>query len=160
LLVTKIFEFHQQFNEDKGIFDSPAARFIKCFNESSCWRNQNLLFHYFYPLKLLWSHLQLIMCVLALSRRICGGCNQDIIYGNCLGCMDTYFHPDCFKCHSCRYPITEREVVWSSLWFWHIFFICILHLIQYFICIWLVFSLVLLIQVFFVREASLSQILF
>ncbi|GAU42420.1 hypothetical protein TSUD_247620 [Trifolium subterraneum] len=42
-------------------------------------------------------------------RRICGGCNQDIIYGNCLGCMDTYFHPDCFRCHSCRYPITERE---------------------------------------------------
>jgi hypothetical protein len=31
--VTKIFEFHQQFNEDKGIFDSPAARFIKCFNK-------------------------------------------------------------------------------------------------------------------------------
>ncbi|WJX64068.1 Protein DA1-related 2 [Trifolium repens] len=42
-------------------------------------------------------------------RRICGGCNQDIIYGNCLGCMDTYFHPDCFRCHSCRHPITERE---------------------------------------------------
>ncbi|KAI4306756.1 hypothetical protein L6164_030007 [Bauhinia variegata] len=41
--------------------------------------------------------------------RICGGCNQAILYGNCLGCMDAYFHPDCFCCHSCRYPITERE---------------------------------------------------
>ncbi|KAG4964753.1 hypothetical protein JHK85_039728 [Glycine max] len=42
-------------------------------------------------------------------RRICGGCNQEIMYGNCLGCMDTYFHPNCFRCHSCGYPITERE---------------------------------------------------
>ncbi|OIW04077.1 hypothetical protein TanjilG_00637 [Lupinus angustifolius] len=41
--------------------------------------------------------------------RICGGCNQEILYGNCLGCMDSYFHPDCFRCHSCCYPITERE---------------------------------------------------
>ncbi|KAL1327268.1 hypothetical protein HN51_037338 [Arachis hypogaea] len=41
--------------------------------------------------------------------RICGGCNQEILYGNCLGWMDTYFHPDCFRCHSCRHPITERE---------------------------------------------------
>jgi hypothetical protein len=107
--------------------------------------------------KLLWSHLQLIMCVLALSRRICGGCNQDIIYGNCLGCMDTYFHPDCFKCHSCRYPITECEVVLSSSWFWHIFYLYLLfNTINY---QYLTFF-VLLIQVFFVREASLSQILF
>ncbi|XP_050896794.1 protein DA1-related 2 [Lathyrus oleraceus] len=50
-----------------------------------------------------------IRVVAVLNRRICGGCNQEIIYGNCLGCMDTYFHPDCFRCHSCRYPITERE---------------------------------------------------
>ncbi|KAI4299507.1 hypothetical protein L6164_032963 [Bauhinia variegata] len=41
--------------------------------------------------------------------RICGGCKQEIVYGNCLGCMGTYFHPDCFCCHSCHYPITERE---------------------------------------------------
>ncbi|KAF7831023.1 protein DA1-related 2 isoform X1 [Senna tora] len=41
--------------------------------------------------------------------RICGGCKQEIVYGNCLGCMNTFFHPDCFRCHSCRYPITERE---------------------------------------------------
>ncbi|XP_061343504.1 protein DA1-related 2 [Gastrolobium bilobum] len=42
-------------------------------------------------------------------RKICGSCNQEIIYGNCLSCMNTYFHPECFRCHSCRYPISERE---------------------------------------------------
>ncbi|KAJ1422269.1 Zinc finger, LIM-type [Sesbania bispinosa] len=41
--------------------------------------------------------------------RICGGCNQEIVYGNCLGVENSYFHPDCFRCHSCHYPITERE---------------------------------------------------
>ena len=48
-----------------------------------------------------------------LTSRICGGCNQEIVHGNCLGCMDTYFHPDCFCCYSCGYPITEREVIRS-----------------------------------------------
>lgn len=57
------------------------------------------------------------MCSFPLNRRVCGGCNQEIMYGNCLGCMDTYFHPNCFRCHSCGYPITEREVVWPSLIF-------------------------------------------
>ncbi|KAH1153003.1 hypothetical protein AAZX31_18G034000 [Glycine max] len=42
-------------------------------------------------------------------NRTCGGCNQEILYGNCLGVGHNYFHPDCFRCHSCRYPITERE---------------------------------------------------
>ncbi|GAB2216522.1 hypothetical protein Droror1_Dr00024297 [Drosera rotundifolia] len=41
--------------------------------------------------------------------RICGGCNQDIRYGNYLGCMGTFFHPDCFCCRACGYPITEHE---------------------------------------------------
>lgn len=41
--------------------------------------------------------------------RLCGGCNRDIGYGNYLGCMGTYFHPECFCCHSCGYPITEHE---------------------------------------------------
>ncbi|KAL2598096.1 hypothetical protein AAZV13_11G202900 [Glycine max] len=44
-----------------------------------------------------------------LHNRTCGGCNQEILYGNCLGVGHSYFHPDCFRCHSCRYPITERE---------------------------------------------------
>ncbi|GAB2299712.1 Protein DA1- 2 [Dionaea muscipula] len=41
--------------------------------------------------------------------RTCGGCNQDIGHGNYLGCMGTFFHPDCFCCRACGNPITERE---------------------------------------------------
>ncbi|KAA8534161.1 hypothetical protein F0562_031646 [Nyssa sinensis] len=44
-----------------------------------------------------------------IPRRVCGGCNRDIGYGNYLGCMGTFFHPQCFRCHSCRQPITEHE---------------------------------------------------
>nr|GEW33205.1 protein DA1-related 2-like [Tanacetum cinerariifolium] len=45
-----------------------------------------------------------------MTYRLCGGCNRDIGYGNYLGCMGTFFHPECFCCHACRYPITEHEV--------------------------------------------------
>ncbi|KAG4181387.1 hypothetical protein ERO13_A10G224200v2 [Gossypium hirsutum] len=41
--------------------------------------------------------------------RVCAGCHRDIGYGNYLGCMGAYFHPNCFRCHSCGYPITEHE---------------------------------------------------
>ncbi|KMT18412.1 hypothetical protein BVRB_2g025600 isoform A [Beta vulgaris subsp. vulgaris] len=41
--------------------------------------------------------------------RLCSGCNQEIGYGNYLGCMGTYFHPECFRCRSCSHPITEHE---------------------------------------------------
>ncbi|XP_059666324.1 protein DA1-related 2-like isoform X1 [Cornus florida] len=41
--------------------------------------------------------------------RVCGGCNRDIGYGNYLGCMGTFFHPECFCCRSCGFPITEHE---------------------------------------------------
>ncbi|XP_025014035.1 protein DA1-related 2 isoform X1 [Ricinus communis] len=41
--------------------------------------------------------------------RLCGGCHGDIGYGNYLGCMGKFFHPDCFRCSSCGYPITENE---------------------------------------------------
>nr|AAB87132.1 hypothetical protein [Arabidopsis thaliana] len=43
-------------------------------------------------------------------QRICGGCNSDIGSGNYLGCMGTFFHPECFRCHSCGYAITEHEI--------------------------------------------------
>ncbi|KVI09888.1 Protein of unknown function DUF3633 [Cynara cardunculus var. scolymus] len=42
--------------------------------------------------------------------RLCGGCNRDIGYGNYLGCMGTFFHPECFCCRACRYPIKEHEI--------------------------------------------------
>ncbi|KAL2525813.1 Protein DA1-related 2 [Abeliophyllum distichum] len=41
--------------------------------------------------------------------RVCGGCNRKIGYGNYLGCMGNFFHPECFRCHACGYPITEHE---------------------------------------------------
>ncbi|XP_024029238.1 protein DA1-related 2 isoform X2 [Morus notabilis] len=41
--------------------------------------------------------------------KICGGCKREIRYGNYLGCMGTYFHPQCFCCHACELPITENE---------------------------------------------------
>ncbi|XP_031381036.1 protein DA1-related 2 isoform X2 [Punica granatum] len=41
--------------------------------------------------------------------RLCGGCHRDIGYGNYLGCLGTFFHPECFCCRACGYPITEHE---------------------------------------------------
>ncbi|GMH30579.1 hypothetical protein Nepgr_032422 [Nepenthes gracilis] len=43
------------------------------------------------------------------GHRICGGCNQEIGYGNYLQCMNTYFHPECFRCLGCGHPIVEQE---------------------------------------------------
>ncbi|KAL3523902.1 hypothetical protein ACH5RR_016736 [Cinchona calisaya] len=43
------------------------------------------------------------------GHRVCGGCNHEIGSGNYLGCMGKFFHPDCFQCHACGYPITEFE---------------------------------------------------
>ncbi|XP_062157158.1 protein DA1-related 2-like isoform X2 [Alnus glutinosa] len=40
---------------------------------------------------------------------ICNGCKRDIGYGNYLGCMGTFFHPECFCCRACGHPITEHE---------------------------------------------------
>ncbi|KAK9083027.1 hypothetical protein Scep_029498 [Stephania cephalantha] len=41
--------------------------------------------------------------------RICGGCKYDIGSGNYLGCMGTFWHPECFCCYHCSQPITEHE---------------------------------------------------
>ncbi|KAK9283774.1 hypothetical protein L1049_012026 [Liquidambar formosana] len=43
------------------------------------------------------------------GHRLCAGCKRDIGYGNYLGCLGMFFHPECFCCHSCGYPITELE---------------------------------------------------
>lgn len=40
---------------------------------------------------------------------ICGGCNHEIGYGQYLTCMGAFWHPQCFRCHSCHQPITESE---------------------------------------------------
>ncbi|KAJ8535448.1 hypothetical protein K7X08_023168 [Anisodus acutangulus] len=41
--------------------------------------------------------------------RKCSGCHRDFGSGNYLGCMGTFFHPECFLCHACGFPITEYE---------------------------------------------------
>ncbi|KAL0317147.1 UNVERIFIED_CONTAM: protein DA1-related 2 [Sesamum angustifolium] len=41
--------------------------------------------------------------------RTCAGCKREIGYGNYLGCMGTFYHPECFRCRACSYPITEHE---------------------------------------------------
>ncbi|XP_057804091.1 protein DA1-related 2-like isoform X2 [Salvia miltiorrhiza] len=43
------------------------------------------------------------------GSRKCAGCRRDIGYGNYLGCMGAFYHPECFRCHACNYPITEHE---------------------------------------------------
>ncbi|KAL8462842.1 hypothetical protein ACS0TY_033734 [Phlomoides rotata] len=41
--------------------------------------------------------------------KVCGGCKRGIGQGNYLGCSGTFFHPQCFRCRACNYPITEHE---------------------------------------------------
>ncbi|KAF8397387.1 hypothetical protein HHK36_016300 [Tetracentron sinense] len=41
--------------------------------------------------------------------RFCGGCNNDIGCGKYLVCLGAFWHPGCFCCYSCGYPITEHE---------------------------------------------------
>ncbi|XP_027110902.1 protein DA1-related 2 isoform X3 [Coffea arabica] len=53
------------------------------------------------------------------SYTICGGCNREIGTGNYLGCMGTFFHPDCFRCHACGSPITEFEFSLSGGYSYH-----------------------------------------
>lgn len=48
------------------------------------------------------------------ANRICAGCNREIGCGKYLGCMGEFFHPECFRCHFCGYPITEHEFSMSG----------------------------------------------
>ncbi|EPS65738.1 hypothetical protein M569_09038, partial [Genlisea aurea] len=41
--------------------------------------------------------------------RICAGCNSELRLERYLNCMNSVWHPDCFKCYSCRLPIREKE---------------------------------------------------
>lgn len=45
-----------------------------------------------------------------LCCRVCGGCKHEIGHGHYLSCMGIYWHPQCFRCCSCRHPIRETEV--------------------------------------------------
>nr|CAB3496384.1 unnamed protein product [Digitaria exilis] len=43
------------------------------------------------------------------GHRVCGGCKHEIGHGHYLSCMGIYWHPQCFRCCSCRHPIRETE---------------------------------------------------
>ncbi|EAZ26385.1 hypothetical protein OsJ_10269 [Oryza sativa Japonica Group] len=46
--------------------------------------------------------------------RVCGGCKHEIGHGHYLSCLGMYWHPQCFRCSSCRHPIREMEVFSGS----------------------------------------------
>ncbi|KAK3411433.1 hypothetical protein EUGRSUZ_I00203 [Eucalyptus grandis] len=47
--------------------------------------------------------------------RICAGCNAEIGSGRYLNCMDSFWHPECFRCHACNHPIADAEFsVWGD----------------------------------------------
>uniref|UniRef100_A0A0D9VWI8 LIM zinc-binding domain-containing protein n=1 Tax=Leersia perrieri TaxID=77586 RepID=A0A0D9VWI8_9ORYZ len=41
--------------------------------------------------------------------RVCAGCKTPIGQGRFLSCMDSVWHPQCFKCFACNRPISEYE---------------------------------------------------
>ncbi|KAI3824114.1 hypothetical protein L1987_05563 [Smallanthus sonchifolius] len=46
--------------------------------------------------------------------RVCVGCNAEIGHGRFLNCMGGLWHPECFRCHSCNLPISDREFSMSE----------------------------------------------
>uniref|UniRef100_A0A5B7ASS5 LIM zinc-binding domain-containing protein n=1 Tax=Davidia involucrata TaxID=16924 RepID=A0A5B7ASS5_DAVIN len=46
--------------------------------------------------------------------RICAGCNTEIDHGRSLNCMGAFWHPECFRCHACNLPISDREFSMSE----------------------------------------------
>ncbi|WOL06953.1 hypothetical protein Cni_G15688 [Canna indica] len=47
--------------------------------------------------------------------RICGGCHREIGYGHYLSCMETFWHPQCFRCRACGHLIRETEFSLSGI---------------------------------------------
>uniref|UniRef100_A0ACD5W834 Uncharacterized protein n=2 Tax=Avena sativa TaxID=4498 RepID=A0ACD5W834_AVESA len=41
--------------------------------------------------------------------RVCAGCKTPLGHGQFLSCMDSVWHPHCFRCSSCSTPISEYE---------------------------------------------------
>ncbi|XP_066360238.1 protein DA1-related 1-like isoform X1 [Miscanthus floridulus] len=41
--------------------------------------------------------------------RVCAGCKSPIGRGRFLSCMDSVWHPECFRCYACDKPISEYE---------------------------------------------------
>ncbi|RVX15020.1 Protein DA1 [Vitis vinifera] len=54
-------------------------------------------------------HYQIMPCFCIFLDRICAGCNTEIGHGRFLSCMGAVWHPECFRCHGCGYPISDYE---------------------------------------------------
>ncbi|KAG9145045.1 hypothetical protein Leryth_018335 [Lithospermum erythrorhizon] len=47
-------------------------------------------------------------------RRICAGCHTEIGQGRFLSCMESVWHPECFRCRACDRPISDYEFSMSE----------------------------------------------
>ncbi|CAO2830636.1 unnamed protein product [Amaranthus hypochondriacus] len=43
------------------------------------------------------------------GNRTCSGCGAEVGHGRYLSCMGGFWHPECFRCHSCNEPISDYE---------------------------------------------------
>lgn len=51
--------------------------------------------------------------------RVCAGCNREIGYGRFLNCIGGVWHPECFRCHACKNPISDYEFSISGSYPYH-----------------------------------------
>lgn len=51
-----------------------------------------------------------------MACRICARCKNEIGHGEFTTCMGADWHPECFCCHACNRPISDREVkiIWVN----------------------------------------------
>lgn len=48
-------------------------------------------------------------------KRVCEGCKNEICSGRFFYCMGSFWHPQCFCCHACDTPISDRDFsVWRD----------------------------------------------
>uniref|UniRef100_A0A1J3DV05 Protein DA1 n=1 Tax=Noccaea caerulescens TaxID=107243 RepID=A0A1J3DV05_NOCCA len=56
---------------------------------------------------------------LSMDFRICAGCNMEIGQGRFLNCLNSLWHPQCFRCYGCSLPISEYEFSTSGNYPFH-----------------------------------------
>ncbi|XP_047336375.1 protein DA1-like [Impatiens glandulifera] len=54
-------------------------------------------------------HIYQPMPLHSVGFRICTGCNREIGHGRFLNCIGGIWHPECFRCHRCNFPISDYE---------------------------------------------------
>ncbi|XP_047316377.1 protein DA1-like [Impatiens glandulifera] len=55
----------------------------------------------------------------SVGLRVCAGCNREIGYGRFLNCIGGVWHPECFRCHACKHPISDYEFSISGSYPYH-----------------------------------------